>query len=86
MLSLTKLGLDAEVDFLKHFVAIKLEGLESSGPLHAATITQLQAALAENRDGQETLLFDRLRTLVRDGSAAAKKWFRADLLGFVDKG
>ena len=64
-----------EIDF-----GIELEGLESSGPLYAATVTQLQAALAENRDGQETLLFDRLRTLVRDGSAAAKKWFRTDLL------
>lgn len=80
LLSLTKLGLEAEVDFLKHFVAIKLEGLESSAPLRAATITQLQSALAENRDGEEILLFDRLRTLVRDGSAVAKKWFRADLL------
>jgi hypothetical protein len=71
---------DDEVDFFSHFVALNIDGLAEGGALRAELVNRLQELVAENEDGQDVLLFDRLCRLVRDGAGQARKWTRATLL------
>ena len=73
--------LDTEADFYRHFVALYVDGLCEGGMLRAEIINRLQELVAENEDGQDVLLFDRLCRIVRDGAGQARKWTRATLLG-----
>ncbi|WP_198024759.1 AAA family ATPase [Bradyrhizobium sp. Cp5.3] len=72
---------DAEADFYRHFVALHVDGLSEGGLLRAEIVNRLQELVAENEDGQDILLFDRLCRIVRDGAGQARKWTRATLLG-----
>jgi hypothetical protein len=67
---------DGEVSFLRHFVALNMDGLGEGGVLRAELVNRLQELVAENEDGQDVLLFDRLCRLVRDGAGHARKWTR----------
>jgi hypothetical protein len=71
---------DEEVDFLRHFVALNIDGLAEGGFLRAEVVNRLQELVADNEDGQAVLLFDRLCRIVRDGAGQARKWTRATLL------
>jgi hypothetical protein len=71
---------DSEASFFRHFVALKMDGLGEGGVLRAELINQLQELVAENRDGQDELLFDRLCRIARDGAGNARKWTRTTLL------
>ncbi|MGC1860661.1 MAG: AAA family ATPase [Methylocystis sp.] len=71
---------DGEVSFFGHFVALNMDGLGEGGVLRAELVNRLQEVVAENEDGQDVLLFDRLCRLVRDGAGNARKWTRATLL------
>jgi ATPase family associated with various cellular activities (AAA) len=71
---------DAEADFYRHFVALHVDGLGEGGMLRAEIVNRLQELVAENEDGQDLLLFDRLCRMVRDGAAQARKWTRGTLL------
>jgi hypothetical protein len=70
----------AEADFYRHFVAFHADGLGESGMLRAEIVNRLQELVAENEDGQDVILFDRLCRMVRDGAAQARKWTRGTLL------
>jgi ATPase family associated with various cellular activities (AAA) len=69
-----------EANFYRHFVALRMEGLEEGGVLRTEQINRLQEIVVGNEDGQVILLFDRLCRLARDGAATARKWTRASLL------
>ncbi len=71
---------DEEVDFYRHFVALRLDGLTAGGARRAEIAARLQELLAVNQDGQEILLFDRLCRLARDSAGRAHKWTRLRLL------
>ncbi|TAI67398.1 AAA family ATPase [Bradyrhizobium sp. Leo170] len=72
---------EEELHFYRQFVVLKMDGLEEGGILRAELVNRLQQIVAENEDGQNLLLFDRLCRLVRDGAGTARKWTRATLLG-----
>jgi hypothetical protein len=71
---------DDEVNFYKHFVAFRFDGLEENGARRADIINRLQEQVASNEDGQGLLLFDRLCRIAREGSANGAKWTRGSLL------
>ena len=70
-----------EARFYRQFVPLKMEGLDEGGALRAELVNRLQEIVAENEDGQDILLFDRLCRLARDAAGTARKWTRATLLG-----
>lgn len=72
--------LDREVSFYRNFVALHLVGLEENGALHTEIVNRLQELIANNVDGQDILLFDRLCRIAREGAAVAAKWTRLSLL------
>jgi len=72
--------LDREVSFYRNFVALHLAGLEENGALHTEIVNRLQELIADNVDGQDILLFDRLCRIAREGAAVAAKWTRLSLL------
>ncbi|MCW2319155.1 hypothetical protein M2322_004724 [Rhodoblastus acidophilus] len=81
MLSLTgAANLDEEVSFYRSFAALHLAGLEDGGALRAEIVNSLQELVADNVDGQDFLLFDRLCRIARAGAANAAKWTRLSLL------
>ena len=71
---------DEQVRFLRHFVALQLDGLNEGGLLRAEVVNRLQQLVIENEDGQGILLFDRLCRIVRDGAGHGRKWTRSALL------
>ncbi|MGJ0508830.1 MAG: hypothetical protein ACR652_17225 [Methylocystis sp.] len=73
-------NLDEEVSFYRSFAALHLAGLEEGGALRAEIVNRLQELVADNVDGQDILLFDRLCRIVREGAANAAKWTRLSLL------
>lgn len=73
-------NLEEEVSFYRNFAALHLAGLEEGGALRAEIVNRLQELVADNVDGQDILLFDRLCRIVREGAANAAKWTRASLL------
>ncbi|KRR11427.1 hypothetical protein CQ12_40330 [Bradyrhizobium jicamae] len=73
-------NLDEEVSFYRSFAALHLAGLEEGGALRAEIINRLQELVADDVDGQDILLFDRLCRIVREGAANAAKWTRSSLL------
>lgn len=73
-------NLDEEVSFYRSFVALHLAGLEEGGGLRAEIVNRLQELVADNVDGQDILLFDRLCRIAREGAANAAKWTRSSLL------
>lgn len=78
---LTKTNSDeTEADFYRHFVAFRLDGLTEGGPQRADLINRLQDMVVANEDGVETLVFDRLCRIARDGAGSAYKWTRERLL------
>lgn len=81
LLSLTGASsLDEEVSFYRGFAALHLNGLEEGGVLRAEIVNRLQELVANNVDGQDILLLDRLCRIAREGAANAAKWTRASLL------
>lgn len=74
-----------EIDFFRHFVALKIDGLTEAGPLYSSIVNQLGGLVAETRDGQDFLLFDRLRRIARDGAGTATKWTRPSLLSQLSR-
>lgn len=58
-------NLDEEVSFYRSFAALHLAGLEEGGVLRAEIVNQLQELVADNVDGQNILLFDRLCRIAR---------------------
>lgn len=73
-------NVDEEVSFYRNFAALHLAGLKEGGSLRAEIINRLQELVAENVDGQDILLFDRLCRIAREGAANAAKWTRSTLL------
>ncbi|MXN51447.1 ATP-binding protein [Shinella sp. AETb1-6] len=73
-------NLDEEVSFYRSFAALRLAGLEEGGALRAEIVNRLQEHVADNVDGQNILLFDRLCRIAREGAANAAKWTRSSLL------
>jgi|TARA_R100000322_G_scaffold169672_2_gene142494 hypothetical protein len=73
-------SLDEEVGFYRSFTALHLAGLEEGGALRAEIVNRLQELVADNLDGQDVLLFDRLCRIAREGAANAAKWTRSSLL------
>jgi hypothetical protein len=73
-------NLDEEVSFYRSFAALHLAGLEEGGALRAEIVNRLQELVADNVDGQDILLFDRLCRIAREGAANAAKWTRSSLL------
>jgi hypothetical protein len=71
---------DDEASFYRQFTALKMEGLDEGGILRTEVTNRLQELVAENEDGQDILLFDRLCRIARDGAGEAHKWTRATLL------
>jgi hypothetical protein len=71
---------EEEVSFYRHFVALKLDGLEEGGVLRTERINRLQELVATDDDGQAVLLFDRLCRIAREGASTARKWNRATLV------
>ncbi|MGJ0452980.1 MAG: AAA family ATPase [Methylocystis sp.] len=69
-----------EWQFYRHFVATRFDGLSPSGVTRTDLTNRLQELVASNEDGQGTLLFDQLCTLVRQGEGSARKWTRESLL------
>ncbi|MDI2076558.1 ATP-binding protein [Bradyrhizobium sp. Mp27] len=73
-------NLNEEVRFYRSFAALHLAGLEEGGALRAEIVNRLQELVADNVDGQATLLFARLCRIAREGAANAAKWTRSSLL------
>jgi hypothetical protein len=73
-------NLDEEVSFYRSFAALQLAGLEEGGALRAEIVNRLKELVADNVDGQDILLFDRLCRIAREGAATAAKWTRSSLL------
>ncbi|QSZ57714.1 ATP-binding protein [Rhizobium sp. ZX09] len=73
-------NLDEEVSFYRGFTALHLAGLEEGGALRVEIVNRLQELVADNVDGQDILLFDRLCRIAREGAANAAKWTRSSLL------
>jgi hypothetical protein len=71
---------EEEVSFYRGFAALHLAGLEEGGALRAEIVNRLQELVADNVDGQDILLFDRLCRIAREGAANAAKWTRSSLL------
>jgi hypothetical protein len=71
---------DEENFFFKHFVAYRFDGLEENGARRAEVINGLQDQIADKKEGQGLLLFDRLCRIAREGSANGAKWNRDTLL------
>ncbi|WP_321341593.1 AAA family ATPase [uncultured Cohaesibacter sp.] len=71
---------EEEWQFYRHLVAIRFDGLGPQGVTRTDLINRLQELVASNEDGQGTLLFDRLCTIVRQGAGTARKWTREALL------
>jgi hypothetical protein len=71
---------EQERAFYADLVAVKLEELTPGGVTRTEVINRLQDLVAGSEDGQDTLLFDRLCRLAREGSATARKWTRGVLL------
>ena len=71
---------DEEVNFYKHFVAFRVDGLEEGGLLRTEVVNRLRELIAINEDGQDVLLFDRLCRIAREGAEKATKWIRASLM------
>lgn len=73
-------NLDEEVSFYRSFTALHMAGLEEGGVLRAEIVNRLQELVADNIDGQDIFLFDRLCRIAREGAANAAKWTRPSLL------
>jgi hypothetical protein len=71
---------DEELAFYQNFTAMQLSGFEEGGALRIDIVNRLQELVAENKDGVDLLLFDRLCRIARDGAATGKRWTRAVLL------
>ncbi|WP_193557291.1 AAA family ATPase [Microvirga pakistanensis] len=71
---------DEERKFYAHFVALHLAGTAEGGIFGTEIANRLQELVAANEDGQDLLLFDRLRRIARDGAGTARKWTRQTLL------
>ena len=69
-----------EWQFYRHLVATRFDGLGAQGVTRTDLTNRLQELVASSEDGQGTLLFDRLCTLVRQGAGTARKWTRESLL------
>jgi hypothetical protein len=71
---------DEQLAFYQSFTALQLGGFEEGGALRIEIVNRLQELVAENKDGLDLLLFDRLCRIARDGAATGKRWTRAVLL------
>ena len=74
-------SLDEERRFYTHFVPLKLEGLQSPGPL-ATDVANRLAEVSAAKDGAATgaLLWVTLCTIAREGRATGRAWTRESLL------
>ena len=66
---------EEEWQFYRHFVALRMDGLQGDGPLGVELANRLRELAAEG----ETLL-DVLRTSAREGAGTAQNWTRESLL------
>lgn len=73
-------NVEEEWQFYRHFVTTRFDGLGPQGRTRSDLTNRLQELVASTEDGQGTLLFDRLCTLVRRGAGTARKWTRESLL------
>ena len=73
-------SLDDEANFYQRFSALKLEGLMVGGAFRAEVVNRLQELIANDEDGQDVLLFDRLCRIARDGAGTACMWTHHTLL------
>ncbi|WP_455296646.1 AAA family ATPase [Brucella pituitosa] len=71
---------EEEWQFYRHLVATRFDGLGSQGVTRTDLTNRLQELVASSENGQGTLLFDRLCTLVRQGAGTARRWTRESLL------
>ncbi len=71
---------DKELAFYQHFTAMQISGLEENGALRTDVVNRLSELVADNKDGIDLLLFDRLCRIARDGAATGKRWTRPILL------
>lgn len=71
---------DEEMDFYKHLVALRIDGLGEGGINRGAVITQLKGLLNRDQGGLAELLFNRLCQIASDGAGHARKWTRATLV------
>lgn len=71
---------EEEWQFYRHFAATRFDGLGPQGLTRTDLTNRLQGLVASSENEQGALLFDRLRTLVRQGAGTARKWTRESLL------
>lgn len=81
---LAPVDLDAEVDFYRHFVALRLNELEDNAPRFTEMTNRL-ARLSAQGDGGGCALAAVLFREVRQGQGDAKAWRRASLLADLQK-
>ena len=68
-----------EWQFYRHFVALRMDGLQGEGPLGTELANRLRGLTADASAAGETLL-DVLRTIAREGAGTAQSWTRESLL------
>lgn len=72
---------DVEADFYRHFVALRLDGLESEGPHYIEMVNRLSQLTVATNDGRT--LAELLCRQVRVGQGVAKQWRRPSLLSHL---
>ena len=68
-----------ERQFYRHFVALRMDGLQGEGPLGTELANRLRELTAGAPAAGDTLL-DVLRTIAREGAGTAQSWTRESLL------
>ena len=66
---------EEEWQFYRHFVALRMDGLEGDGPLGVEFANRLRELAAEGE-----ALLDVLRTIAREGAGTGQSWTRESLL------
>ena len=66
---------EEEWQFYRHFVALRMDGLEGDGPLGVEFANRLREVAAEGE-----ALLDVLRTIAREGAGTGQSWTRESLL------
>ena len=70
---------EEEWQFYRHFVALRMEGLQGDGPLGAELANRL-SDLAADAAAEGQALLDVLRMIAREGAGSAQSWTRESLL------
>ena len=72
-------SLDQEWQFYRHFVALRLDGLQTDGPMGAALTNRLRELVADT-GAEGEVLRDVLCMVAREGAGVGRSWTRESLL------